>query len=181
MNMPDPSLPSLERPEQGDQVLDRVPPTEREQDPLRTEQMQEMSGIGSRPLTEEEREAAAHDRPRAERVYAPASERVPKPPVPGHRDFVEHPDQSTPERRAANHPSSDMHARVRVERPRATVLSAPRRIAWPGGVHPAWGVLLLLGLTCALLGRRWWIERNRPLNTLRRQLRKQFATVATHR
>jgi len=34
-------------------------------------------------------------------VFAPASERVPKEPVPGHRAMIEHPDTSTPERQAA--------------------------------------------------------------------------------
>jgi hypothetical protein len=56
---------------------------------------------GSRPLTAEEKEAAGHDTGVAERVYAPASERVPKEPVPGHRDFVQHTDVATPERQAA--------------------------------------------------------------------------------
>src|SRR4051794_17469688 len=37
----------------------------------------------SRPLTREEREAAERDPGRPERVYAPASARVPKDPIPG--------------------------------------------------------------------------------------------------
>ena len=36
-----------------------------------------------RPLTDDEREALEHDPGRPERVYAPASARVPKEPVPG--------------------------------------------------------------------------------------------------
>src|SRR5437879_13298060 len=62
---------------------------------------QGMTLDGSRPLTEAERRAADHDMPVGERVYAPASERLPREPVPGHRDFVEHPDTHPPERMAA--------------------------------------------------------------------------------
>ena len=36
-----------------------------------------------RPMTREEREAAEHDAGRPDRVYAPASARVPKEPAPG--------------------------------------------------------------------------------------------------
>lgn len=36
-----------------------------------------------RPLTDDEREATEHDPERPERVYAPASARVPKEPAPG--------------------------------------------------------------------------------------------------
>jgi hypothetical protein len=100
MTLPDPSL-ETEPGGQRDQLQDRLPPTERNQDPERTAVSHGLTTDVSRPLTSEEREAAERDIPRGERVYAPASERVPKAPVPGHRDFVEHPDESTPERRAS--------------------------------------------------------------------------------
>jgi hypothetical protein len=82
-------------------VTDRLPPNERGQDEERTEIMRESSIGGSRPLTGDERSAAERDVPLRERVYAPASERVPKEPVPGHREMVEHTDPATPERQAA--------------------------------------------------------------------------------
>ena len=54
------------------------------------EALEESISLGeSRPLTREEREAAARDKGVAEPVYAPASERVPKPPAPGDEKFVQ--------------------------------------------------------------------------------------------
>jgi hypothetical protein len=50
--------------------------------------------------------------PIAERVYAPASERVPVAAVPGHRDMVEHTDEHTPERVAAGLSSEPSFTRV---------------------------------------------------------------------
>jgi len=76
------------------------PPGERDQD-------EELAGVErglldepARPLTDEEREAAARDPGVAPRVYAPASERVPKPPAPGHEDLAGQVDEDTPERQA---------------------------------------------------------------------------------
>lgn len=47
------------------------------------EAIEESAGLGlPRPLTREEREAAARDLSPAKTVYAPASERVVKPPLP---------------------------------------------------------------------------------------------------
>lgn len=81
-------------------VQDIVPPTERNQDP-HTDIEHMLERGESRPLSAAERKAADHDSPVGERVYAPASERVPVEPVPGHRDVVEHTDTHTPEREAA--------------------------------------------------------------------------------
>lgn len=54
------------------------------------EALEEGMSLGeSRPLTREEREAAAKDKGMSKRVYAPASARVPKPPAPGDERFVE--------------------------------------------------------------------------------------------
>ncbi len=55
---------------------------DRGQDEVR-EALEESVGLGqARPLTREEREAAAHDPGIVKTVYAPASERVAKPPLP---------------------------------------------------------------------------------------------------
>ncbi len=64
-------------------------PDDRGQDEVR-EALEEGIGLGeSRPLTREEREAAARDKGVAPPVYAPASERVPKPPAPGDEKFIQ--------------------------------------------------------------------------------------------
>src|SRR6476659_5770222 len=101
MTFPDPRLDRPgSPPEFPENVQDVVPPTERNQDPVRSDLEHNLSLDSSRPLSEEERKAADRDTPAGERVYAPASERVPVDPVPGHRDMVEHPDTHTPEREA---------------------------------------------------------------------------------
>jgi hypothetical protein len=46
------------------------------------------------------------ERAPGERVYAPASERVAKPPAPGHETLVKQVDETTPERRGATEPES---------------------------------------------------------------------------
>jgi len=71
-----------------------IPPTERNQDPLRSEESHDLTTGNVQPKADDQ---AA---PIAERVYAPASERVPKDPVPGHREVIEHTDTHTPERAA---------------------------------------------------------------------------------
>jgi hypothetical protein len=64
-------------------------PDDRGHDEAR-EALEEGISLGeSRPLTREEREAAARDKGVSEPVYAPASERVPKPPAPGDEKFVQ--------------------------------------------------------------------------------------------
>src|SRR5258708_6038241 len=70
---------------------DVIPTSERNQDPATTEMMDELTTEGARPLTDEERKAADREAPAGQTVYAPASERVPVNPVPGHRAFVEEP------------------------------------------------------------------------------------------
>ena len=53
------------------------------------EDLEESIGRGeARPLTREEREAAAHDKGPAKTVYAPASERVAKPPLPADEKLI---------------------------------------------------------------------------------------------
>jgi hypothetical protein len=75
-------------------VQDVIPPTERGQDVLRADESHDLSTGNVQPKADDQ---AA---PIAERVYAPASARVPKEPVPGHREVIEHTDTHTPEREA---------------------------------------------------------------------------------
>src|SRR5678816_644664 len=77
---------------------DVIPPTERNEDPLRSEVEHSLGEGTGRPPTDAERKAAEQGAPLTERVYAPASERVPVDPVPGHREMIEHTDPHTPER-----------------------------------------------------------------------------------
>jgi hypothetical protein len=64
-------------------------PDDRGQDEVR-EALEESMSLGeSRPLTRAEREAAARDKGVSEPVYAPASERVPKPPAAGDEQYVQ--------------------------------------------------------------------------------------------
>jgi hypothetical protein len=81
-----------ERPDAGGR--ERMPrgelrPDDRGQDEVR-EDLEESIGRGeARPLTREEREAAARDPGPANTVYAPASERVPKPPLPADEKLID--------------------------------------------------------------------------------------------
>jgi hypothetical protein len=53
------------------------------------EALEESAGLGlARPLTREEREAAVRDGGPVNSVYAPASERVAKPPLPGDEKLI---------------------------------------------------------------------------------------------
>jgi hypothetical protein len=68
-------------------------PDDRGQDEV-TEALEESIGTGqARPLTREEREAAKHDSGVVETVYAPASERVPKPPLPADEKLINQQEQ----------------------------------------------------------------------------------------
>ena len=63
-------------------------PDDRGQDEV-AEALEESIGTGQgRPLTREEREAAKHDSGIVETVYAPASERVAKPPLPADEKLI---------------------------------------------------------------------------------------------
>ena len=64
-------------------------PDDRGQDEVR-EDLEESIGRGEpRPLTREEREAVARDPAPAKTVYAPASARVPKPPLPADEKLID--------------------------------------------------------------------------------------------
>ena len=66
--------------------LGELRPDDRGQD----EVLEESAGLGlPRPLTTEEREAAARDPGPANTVYAPASERVAKPPLPNDEKLID--------------------------------------------------------------------------------------------
>jgi hypothetical protein len=154
-----------------------------------------------------EREAAESDTPLPERVYAPASERVPKEPVPGHRDMVEHPDTDTPERQAAAEDPSlttSIGAEppfARVARPGSAQPTTPTPIATPyasAATNPAlesvwpddrqtsgwqrggsWAWLLVpIGVAFGVwLYVRRRREQNKPINRLRRQARHTAAEI----
>ena len=171
-------------------VQDVVPPTERSQDPGRS--THDLVSDTSRPLTDEERKAADRDAPVGARVYAPASERVPREPVPGHRDFVEHPDTGTAERQAAGQNSSTRTepSFTRVPRPSASFDDQPQANRWlssnSSGSSPlvplgiGWMVLCAAGGVGVWLWMRWRREQNKPINRLRRQAR-QTAVSARQR
>ena len=63
-------------------------PDDRGQDEVR-EALEESEALGeARPLTRDERDAAAHDTTVVNTVYAPASERVPRPPLPADEKLI---------------------------------------------------------------------------------------------
>jgi hypothetical protein len=181
---------------------DVIPPTERNQDPVMTELTHGLTAEGSRPLTEQERKAADRDAPVGERVYAPASERVPVNPVPGHREVVEHPDTHTPEREAASQSTESSSSSSSSSEPSFTRVARPSTSPTPEGyasasTNPGWDTssygsswnntsqpsgwfgMRLGWLTLAICGGvgawawlRWQRERNKPINRLRRQARQ---------
>jgi hypothetical protein len=76
------------KPDQNKMPTGEVRLDDRGEDEVR-EALEESISLGdARPLTREEREAAERDTGVSEPVYAPASERVPKPPAPGDEKFV---------------------------------------------------------------------------------------------
>jgi len=184
-----PERSSLERPLEppatgSENTQDVIPPTERDQDPQRADITQGLVNDTSRPLTDDERKAADGGTAVGERVYAPASERVPREPVPGHRDFVEHPDTHTPERVAAGQVEPQSSAEpsfTRVARPSTNSddpnmppmpTESQSRSTWlPIGIGWAVGVGMCAGVGI-WLWMRWQRERNRPINRIRRQARQ---------
>jgi len=78
--------------------LGELRPNDRGQDEA-CEDLEESMGSGEpRPLTREEREAAAHDPGLPKTVYAPASERVPKPPLPADAKLINRSSEDNGER-----------------------------------------------------------------------------------
>ncbi len=198
MTLPDPSLDRRGGDDLGQ--IDRLPPSERNQDQLRTETTHGLSVDGSRPLTADEKAAAERDAGVAERVYAPASERVPVEPVPGHRDFVQHTDPHTPEREAVQSTLPSEPTFTRVERPSVqprdwtstSTSTTPMPTAYSSPTsyptfntesttsNRGWfGVPMGIGIASVIVGGviGGWLymrrqrERNKPINRIRRSAR----------
>jgi hypothetical protein len=192
----------------SENTQDVLPPTERNQDPERS--MHDLVSDSARPLTDEERKAADRDASTAgERVYAPASERVPKT-VAGYRDVVENTDTATPERQAAGpgNTSGGAGQWPQAHEPSFTRVTRPSdggdtTGSSTGDLESDWnspssrwmsnmsgGSLVPIGAgwlgvsICAGIGvwlwLRWQRERNKPINRLRRQAR-QTASQARER
>jgi hypothetical protein len=70
----------------AESVLDQ---NERGKDDLRGDAVDTLLTEPARPLTDDEKDAAEHDPGRAPRTFAPASERVPVEPIPGHDTLIE--------------------------------------------------------------------------------------------
>jgi hypothetical protein len=185
----------LERPVEppetrSENTQDVIPPSQRNQDLDRSSH--DLVAENARPLTDEERKAADRDMPPGERVYAPASERVPRT-VAGYQDVVENVDAATAERQAASHGTAmDEPSFTRVPRPSSlseetssetssTDWQQSRWIASSGssaGLLPkglGWLTLGVCGGVGIWLWVRWQRERNRPINRLRRQARQTAA------
>jgi hypothetical protein len=153
---------------------DVMPPSERGQDAAQTEIEHGLTLDSARPLTEDERKAADRETRVGERVYAPASERVPKDPVPGHREVINHPDTHTPEREAVTSSATEPSF-TRVARP--STYTSPgfeadggeqRRKRMFFGIGFSWFTVICGGVGVWLF-MRWRRERNKPINRLRRQ------------
>jgi hypothetical protein len=156
-----------------------LPPSERGQDPAREALEHGLAAEPSHPLTGDEAEAAEHDPGRAERVYAPAAERVPKPPTPGDRALVEG-------GMAARREEAHAGAAAASAEPSAASPSGPdgapdsaersRRPSTAVMVGVGAGALAVAGAAgTAWVCRRWRRERDRPTNRLRRQARRAAA------
>jgi hypothetical protein len=185
MTIPDPNLERSGINAENHQ--DIIPSTERNQDPASSELMHDLTAESARPLTGEERKAADRDAPVAERVYAPASERVPVDPVPGHRNFTDHTDTHTPEREAVGRtPSTSTEPSfTRVTRPSVAPTygtyndstwntEAPSR-GLPFGL--GWVMLGIFGGVGGWLYLRWQRERNKPINRIRRQAKQTAGEI----
>ena len=173
-------------------VPDIVPPTERNQDPMRSAQSRDLASGNVEPKPEDRAESVA------ERVYAPASERVPKQPVPGHREVIEHTDTHTREREAATpmgngeEPSFTRVARPSVQPVSTTPGAYASPTSNPGlipdepaeqprvgrqkmffGIGASW--VTVVGCAVGIwLFMRWRAERNKPINRLRRRAREAW-------
>lgn len=205
MAIPDPLNPSLRSPLLPDEpkraalhAEGTLPPRERNEDPERSALTNDMSDGPSRPLTHDEQEAAEHDTALPERVYAPASERVPKPPAPGHEPLVRATDPSTPERQSAGTAGAFQEGAQGASpsgpsRSAAATLPPPRPWTPPPaalGYHDERSRKpLVFGLSAgsaavigASVGGAWWYtrwrrEQHRPINRVRRQLRRTASAM----
>jgi hypothetical protein len=78
--------------------------SERGKDDQRGDIIDTLLTTPARPLTDDEKEAAEDDPGRPPRTFAPASERVPKPPAPGHEQLIEEGLHKPASPEAAAHP-----------------------------------------------------------------------------
>jgi hypothetical protein len=81
-----PLTPASPRDPNADTVIDE---SERGTDGVRGDAVDSLLNEPARPLTDDEEDAARHDAGRPNRTYAPASERVSKPPAPGDEKLIE--------------------------------------------------------------------------------------------
>jgi hypothetical protein len=161
---PDPSLNSPSSPgAPGGPPLgadDPSPSSGQDQDQARDKRERSLANQPSRPLDDDEREAAERGPSQAERVHAPASSRTPKPPAPGHEALVESTDATTPERRALP--------------PDETAATPPRAGRSSSGsimLGASTGSLAAIGAAAAAWRyTRWRQERNRPIARMRRRV-----------
>lgn len=96
-----PLPPPAPRDPNADTVLDE---SERGQDEAREDAVNVELAGQDRPLSDDEEDAAKHDPGRQPRTYAPASERVAKPPAPGDEKLVEAGEHETRSPAATLHP-----------------------------------------------------------------------------
>ena len=116
----------------------------------------------------------------APRVYAPASERVPKEPAPGDDQIVEHPDLQTPERLHASSAGTRVATPPHAPAPNAS--AGPTRPRPNGWLMAGAGMLLVAGVStlAAWLYDRRRREQNKPINRVRRQARMALEQVQEH-
>lgn len=190
----------LDPPEaRSENTQDVLPTTGRGQDPERS--LQGLVNDSARPLSDDERKMADRDGGNVgERVYAPASERVPKT-VSSYGDVVNNTDTATPERQAASPTSAATDAWPSAAEPSFTRVPRPSNSTQTTGTtdgegdtgwsNARWtsnisgGSMLPIGMgwlglsVCAGIGvwlwMRWQRERNKPINRLRRQARDAAA------
>jgi len=104
------------------------------------------------------------ENPSGDFVFAPASERVPVDPIPGHREFVSQVDTHTPERASAGPTPAAPSFGTYDD---AAWNSEGKSRALPAGL--GWVALGIGGGVGGWLFLRWRAERNKPINRIRRQ------------
>jgi hypothetical protein len=101
------------------------------------------------------------DAPAGERVYAPASERVPREPAPGHREVIQHMDSRTPERETFERRWPDPTD----DEPTAPDTGLQQRVMFMA-IGLSWLAVTASGVSLWLIVR-WRRERNKPVNRMR--------------
>jgi hypothetical protein len=96
-----PLPPATPRDPNAGTVLDE---SERGKDDMRGDVVDTLTTTPARPLTDEEEDAAERDHDRPARTYAPASERVPKAPLPGDEKLIKPGQNRAPSSETLLHP-----------------------------------------------------------------------------